>query len=76
MPFDAKMLLDSRRPEDAGADLWHTYQRVQENVMRGGIQGRSATGRISHMREITGVAADIDINRQLWDLADGYLKAA
>ena len=76
MPFEAGQLLNARRTEDAGVDLWHTFQRVQENLIKGGIEGRSATGRLVHMREITGVGSDIDINRQLWDLADSYLEAA
>lgn len=76
MPFDSGQLLSMRRDEDVGDNLWKTYQRVQENVIKGGIEGRSGTGRITRMREITGVQADLEINRSLWDLADTYLKAA
>lgn len=76
MPFDPKLLLDTRRPEDKGNDLWHTFQRVQENVIRGGIAGRSATGRVTQSRSITGVGSDIEINQALWDTADQFLQAA
>ena len=44
-PITAEQLIEARRPEDLGHSLWTTFQRVQENAMRGGQPGRSAQGR-------------------------------
>ena len=49
-PVTAEQLIEARRPEDLGHSLWTTFQRVQENVIRGGQPGRSAQGRRMHTR--------------------------
>lgn len=76
MPFHPRELLVARRPEDEGDDLWRVYNRVQENIIKGGIEGQSEQGRLTRTRTITGVQATVDINRSLFDLADRYLRAA
>jgi hypothetical protein len=38
-------LLTPRRREDYSDDLWTVYQRVQENLMKGGLSGRTAQGK-------------------------------
>jgi hypothetical protein len=43
-PVTARQLIDARRSADLGNSLWNTLQRVQENVIRGGLAGRSAQG--------------------------------
>ena len=72
-------LLSARRPDDQGRDLWKTFNRVQENVIRGGLQGLNATGtrRVSS-RAIRGIDGDIRLNTALWQLAESMaaLKAA
>jgi len=35
-PINPHKLLDCRRHEDAGNDLWHVFNRVQEHLIRGG----------------------------------------
>src|SRR6266478_6978638 len=40
-PITAAQLLQARRTDDNGADLWHTFNRVQENVIKGGLTGRN-----------------------------------
>jgi Domain of unknown function (DUF932) len=62
-------LLVPRRSEDVGNDLWRTLNVVQENVLRGGIARRSATGRLIRTRAITAIRDDVRINSGLWDLA-------
>jgi hypothetical protein len=73
-PYASKELLVPRRPEDAGDSVWQVYNRVQENLMKGGIEGKSAAGRRSVLRPINRVTKDVIYNQQLWDLAGGYLK--
>ncbi len=62
-------LLVPRRLEDAGNDLWRTFNVVQENVLRGGIPRRSATHRLTRTRGITAIREDVRLNTGLWELA-------
>lgn len=70
-PITEDQILMPRRPEDVGNDLWSTFNRVQENLIRGGLQGRSATGRYTRTREIQGIDQNVMLNRALWTLAEG-----
>jgi len=62
-------LLVPRRLEDAGEDLWRTFNVVQENVLRGGIPRRSATHRLIRTRAISAIKEDVRLNSGLWELA-------
>jgi hypothetical protein len=70
-------LLQPRRYDDKGDSLWHVFNRVQENVIRGGLTGRHVpqpgsrqVGRQITTREVKGIAQNIDINQKLWDNAE------
>ena len=69
-PITAEQLIEARRPEDLGHSLWTTFQRVQENVMRGGQSGRSAQGRRLHTRPVGSIDRAVSLNRALWVLAE------
>lgn len=70
-------LLGPRRADDTGTDLWSTLNVVQENLLRGGIEGRSANGRRRmNLRAVKAVAEDVRINRGLWTLAEEFALAA
>ena len=69
-PVTAAQLIEARRPEDLGHSLWTTFQRVQENVMRGGQPGRSAQGRRLHTRPVASIDRGVSLNRALWTLAE------
>lgn len=69
-PITENQLLRSRRIEDTGADLWRTFNRVQENMIRGGLRGRNAQGRATSTREVQGIDSSIKLNRALWVLAE------
>ncbi|HLL28566.1 MAG TPA: DUF932 domain-containing protein [Xanthobacteraceae bacterium] len=77
-PIKASALNAGRRPEDTGNDLWRTFNRVQENLVRGGIGYSQANseGRIihRHTRPIQSVDGDVKLNRALWVLADEMAK--
>ena len=77
-PVTYDRVLRSRRMADQGASLWQTFNRVQENILRGGVVGRSHTGRIMHTREIKSVNEDVSLNKQLWNIAEQVIvqKAA
>ncbi len=68
-------LLRVRRPEDDGSDLWRTFNRVQENLLRGGFRKHSASGRVSAARRISSIAEDVRINGALWDLSSSLIAA-
>jgi hypothetical protein len=75
-PIQAAQLLRPRRREDQASDLWSTLNRVQENMIRGGLQGRNANGRRATTREIAGIDQNIKVNRGLWVLAEGMRQLA
>lgn len=70
--FEASEVLHVRRPEDDAQDLWTVFSRVQENTIRGGIAGRSRTGRRSLARPLSELAASTKYNQDLWKLADEF----
>ena len=69
-PVTERQLLAPRRIEDRASDLWTTFNRVQENMIRGGLHGRNANGRATTTRAVTGIDQNIRLNRALWVLAD------
>ena len=77
-PVTAEQLIEARRPEDIGHSLWTTFQRVQENVIRGGQPGRSAQGRRLQTRPVGSIDRGVSLNRALWMLAEEMrqIKAA
>ncbi|EEZ5956566.1 DUF945 domain-containing protein, partial [Escherichia coli] len=68
-------ILTPRRREDYGKDLWSTYQTIQENMLKGGISGRSAKGKRIHTRAIHSIDTDIKLNRALWVMAETLLES-
>ena len=73
-PVTAEQLIEARRPEDLGHSLWTTFQRVQENVIRGGQAGRSAQGRRLQTRPVGSIDRGVSLNRALWMLAEEMRK--
>jgi hypothetical protein len=73
-PITAEQLVQARRPEDLGNSLWTTFQRVQENVLKGGQPGRTAHGRRIHTRPVASIDRGVSLNRALWMLAEEMRK--
>jgi hypothetical protein len=73
-PVTAQQLTDARRSADVGNSLWNTLQRVQENVIRGGLAGRSAQGRKLQTRPVASIDRGVSLNRALWTLAEEMRK--
>ena len=63
-------VLNIARYEDRKNDLWTIFNRAQENLLKGGLIGRSANGRRTRTREVGGVTENVRLNRALWTLAD------
>jgi hypothetical protein len=60
--LEAKELLAVRREADNGNDLWTVFNRIQENVMVGGVP--MITGRKS--KGVTSYSIGMDVNKRLW----------
>ena len=73
-PVTESQILAPRRSADTGTDLWTTFNRVQENLVRGGLPARNAAGRRTRTREVQGIDQSVKINRALWLLADEMKK--
>ncbi len=73
-PVTAEQLIEARRPEDCGNSLWATFQRVQENALKGGQPGRGAKGRRMHNRPVASIDRSVSLNRALWVLAEEMRK--
>lgn len=69
-PITEDQILMPRRFEDRKGDLWTTFNRIQENLTKGGLRGRSKTGRTTTTRAVTGIDQDVKLNRALWVLAE------
>ncbi|MDH0425365.1 DUF932 domain-containing protein [Stutzerimonas stutzeri] len=77
LPITEAQVLEARRFEDRLPDLWSIFNRVQENLVKGGLSGRSANGHRQRTRPVQGIDQNVRLNRALWMLADGMrqLKA-
>lgn len=73
-PVTAEQLIEARRPEDLGHSLWTTFQRIQENALKGGQKGRGAKGRRLHTRPMGSIDRSVSLNRALWLLAEEMRK--
>ena len=69
----------ARRYDDTGTNAWKVFNRVQENIMRGGpsilslTKKAKETGQGWKYRKATGVSSlpeTIRLNRELWDLSN------
>lgn len=69
-PITEQQILRARRSADASNDLWTTFNRVQENLVKGGQRGRSAKGKPMTTRAVTGLDSDVRLNRALWTLSE------
>lgn len=72
-PVQPLKLLDARRREDTAGDVWTVFNRVQENVIKGGLNG-SRVDNIGRRRNVTtrpinGIDQDVKLNRALFTLA-------
>jgi len=76
-PVEHRQLLTVRRQNDTGSDLWTVFNRVQENLMRGGFAGinrRNEQGApiVRTLRAIRGSDRSIELNTDLWKIADEF----
>ncbi|MBE5214776.1 DUF945 domain-containing protein [Pectobacterium sp. A535-S3-A17] len=75
-PVTEAQILSPRRWQDESNDLWTTYQRIQENLIKGGLSGRTVQGKRARTRAVKGIDGDVKLNRALWILAENMLELA
>lgn len=79
-PVTAEQVLRPRRNADTGADTWTVFNRIQENIIKGGLYGTSkdAHGRTQRRRtrEVKGIDQNDTLNRALWRLSVEVAKIA
>lgn len=71
-PVEAETLLKARRVVDEGNDLWRTVNRLQENLIHGGVSDfhRDGRGRVRPVRALRGIDSKLNLNKRLWSLAE------
>jgi hypothetical protein len=65
--YEVLDILNAKRKIDAQPTLWHTYNTVQENLIKGGFQLNNRQA-----RAIKNPIEDFNINQGLWSLASAY----
>lgn len=75
-PVTESQILSPRRWQDESNDLWTTYQRIQENLIKGGLSGLTTKGKRAHTRALKGIDGDVKLNRALWVMAENMLQLA
>ena len=73
-PIQDEQLLRIRRQDDAAANLWMVMNRIQENMMQGGLRGKGSTGKRYTTRAVGGVSENVKLNRDIWALGEEALE--
>ena len=77
-PISPFVALGVNRQADVGDDLWTVFNRVQENVIRGGQHDNSrmtAFGkRFRATRSVKSLTEDVRINKGLWAIASTFAQ--
>ena len=71
-PVEPDTLLQARHPEDEGSDLWRSLNRLQLNLLRGGVSDwhRDKRGKLRSVRPLRGIDSKVTLNKGLWSLAE------
>jgi Domain of unknown function (DUF932) len=70
-PITETQVLEARRHADSGPDLWSVFNRIEENLCRGGLTGQRPGHRRYTTRGVNAIDKNVALNRALWTLAEG-----
>lgn len=78
--LDVDRTIAVRRNADSEGDLWTTFNRIQESVLRGGMRvGLRPVGDITNdnvrqhrARALRGPIRQVTLNREMWEIAGEY----
>jgi hypothetical protein len=77
-PVTPTVILGVNRQEDVGSDLWTVFNRIQENVIRGGQHDNSRRTtfgkRFRATRTVKSLTEDVRINKGLWEIASQFAQ--
>ena len=75
--YNAEDFIEAHNVEDSDNNsLWSVFNKVQENMMKGNVQGINQRGRRVRTRAIRNINRNIDMNKFLWNLAEEYEAVA
>lgn len=72
LDIDPMSITHARRVEDHEPTLWNIFNRTQENLTKGGFQGRNPHGHVNSLRAIQSLVVDVEVNSKLWTLAQSF----
>ena len=69
-PITPAQVLTPKRAADAGQDAWSVFNRAQEHLVRGGLNGAAAHGGRQRTRPVTSIQENVKLNKALWSLTE------
>ncbi len=79
-PISPTTLLTTRRYEDQGNDLWRVFNRLQENLINGGLRGartdENGKRRKVTTRPVKALDKNLKLNQALWVLTQKMAELA
>jgi len=73
---DPASLLLARREQDKGFDLWHVFNRVQENLINSdkNFKTTNKEGKTRAVRSVSNIDLTYNVNRDLWSLSETFVR--
>jgi hypothetical protein len=62
-------ILDPKRKEDKGDDLWRVFNVVQEKITQGDFHAALTGAKVRKVRKIKSFEKDLKVNKELFKLA-------
>lgn len=72
--LNPEQLLSANRDSDKADDLWHTMNRIHENIISGNFTKTSSEIKSRQPRPIKDIGQNIKISKGVWGLAQSYLS--
>ena len=66
-------ILDPKRKEDRGDDLWKVFNVVQEKITQGDFSAALKGAKVRKVRKIKSFEKDLKVNKQLFQLATALI---
>jgi len=74
--YDAETIediLDPKRDEDKGDDLWRVFNVVQEKITQGDFHAALTGAKVRKVRKIKSFEKDLKVNKELFKLATALI---
>ena len=71
--LDIDDMLQSVRVGDKGGSVWKIYNIIQEKLLKGGLIFNNHREKIQKLRPIINIDRKVEINKNLWELAESYV---